>query len=118
MSSTRLGFTTVDFRLIGPPCGPLVGEGRGGRRAAVSIRRTLPDKDLLRGGSNHRPHQIQRLRRLVRRVIQNEVPQRRVIPAKAGIQCPRTRGQVWMPAFAGMTLTFLSHPPILNDSRD
>ena len=41
-----------------------------------------------------------------------------VIPAKAGIQSPRTRGQVWMPAFAGMTLTFLSHPPILNDSRD
>jgi hypothetical protein len=25
------------------------------------------------------------------------------------------RGQVWMPAFAGMTLTFLSHPPIVND---
>jgi len=23
-----------------------------------------------------------------------------------------------MPAFAGMTLTFLSHPPILNDSCD
>src|ERR1700678_1254017 len=41
-----------------------------------------------------------------------------VIPAKAGIQSPGTRGQVWMPAFAGMTLTFLSHPPILNDSRD
>src|ERR1700678_2043504 len=41
-----------------------------------------------------------------------------VIPAKAGIQGPGTRGQVWMPAFAGMTLTFLSHPPILNDSRD
>src|ERR1700691_4319854 len=39
-----------------------------------------------------------------------------VIPAKAGIQSPGTRGQVWMPAFAGMTLTFLSHPPILNDS--
>ena len=34
-----------------------------------------------------------------------------VIPAKAGIQSPGTRGQVWMPAFAGMTLTFLSHPP-------
>ena len=29
-----------------------------------------------------------------------------VIPAKAGIQSPGTRGQVWMPAFAGMTLTF------------
>jgi hypothetical protein len=27
-------------------------------------------------------------------------------------QSPGTRGQVWMPAFAGMTLTFLSHPPI------
>ena len=26
-------------------------------------------------------------------------------------------GQVWMPAFAGMTLTFLSHPLIFNDSR-
>ena len=33
-------------------------------------------------------------------------------------QSPGTRGQVWMPAFAGMTLTFLSHPPALNDSRD
>jgi hypothetical protein len=52
------------------------------------------------------------------RVVQNEVLQRCVIPAKAGIQSPGTRGQVWMPAFAGMTLTFLSHPPILNDSRD
>jgi hypothetical protein len=56
--------------------------------------------------------------KLVVRVIQNEVLQRCVIPAKAGIQSPGTRGQVWMPAFAGMTLTFLSHPPILNDSRD
>ena len=53
---------------------------------------------------------------LVGRVVQNEVLQRCVIPAKAGIQSPGTRGQVWMPAFAGMTLTFLSHPPILNDS--
>jgi hypothetical protein len=42
---------------------------------------------------------------LVRRVIQKEVLQRCVIPAKAGIQSPGTRGQVWMPAFAGMTLT-------------
>ena len=25
-------------------------------------------------------------------------------------QGPGTRGQVWMPAFAGMTPTFLSHP--------
>src|SRR6202042_2724742 len=33
-----------------------------------------------------------------------------VIPAKAGIQSPGTRRQVWVPAFAGMTLTFLSHP--------
>src|ERR1700677_2034114 len=33
-----------------------------------------------------------------------------VIPAKAGIQSPGTCSQVWMPAFAGMTLTFLSHP--------
>ena len=56
--------------------------------------------------------------RLDGRVVQNEVLQRCVIPAKAGIQSPGTRGQVWMPAFAGMTLTFLSHPPILNDSRE
>ena len=48
---------------------------------------------------------------LVRRVIQNQVSQRCVVPAKAGIQRPRTCGKVWMPAFAGMTLTFLSHPP-------
>src|SRR5271168_3613120 len=54
---------------------------------------------------------------LVVRVVQNEVLQRCVIPAKAGIQSPGTRGQLWMPAFAGMTLTFLSHPTILNDSR-
>ena len=27
-------------------------------------------------------------------------------------------GQVWMPAFAGMILTFLMVPPLLNDSRD
>ena len=45
------------------------------------------------------------------RVVQNEVLQRCVIPAKAGIQSHGTRGQFWMPAFAGMTLTFLSHPP-------
>jgi hypothetical protein len=32
-----------------------------------------------------------------------------------GIQGPGTCGQVWMPAFAGMTLTFLSHPLIFND---
>ena len=55
---------------------------------------------------------------LVVRVVQNEGLQRCVIPAKAGIQSPGTRGQVWMPAFAGMTLALLSHPPILNDSRD
>ena len=48
---------------------------------------------------------------LVARVVQNEVLQRCVIPAKAGIQSPSTRGQVWMPAFAGMTLTFLVIPP-------
>ena len=41
-----------------------------------------------------------------------------VIPANAEIQSPGTRGQVWMPAFAGMTLIFLSDPPILNNSRD
>jgi hypothetical protein len=29
-----------------------------------------------------------------------------VIPAKAGIQGSDTRGQAWMPAFVGMTLTF------------
>jgi len=55
---------------------------------------------------------------LVVRVVQNEVLQRCVIPAKAGIQNPGTRGQVWMPAFAGMTLTFLSHSPHFDDSRD
>jgi hypothetical protein len=55
---------------------------------------------------------------LVVRVVQNEGLQRCVIPAKAGIQSPGTRGQVWMPAFAGMTLTFLSHPRILNDPCD
>ena len=38
--------------------------------------------------------------------IQNENLNVRVIPAKAGIQSTRTGGQVWMPAFAGMTLTF------------
>jgi hypothetical protein len=27
-----------------------------------------------------------------------------VIPAKSGIQSHSTRGQVWVPAFAGMTL--------------
>jgi hypothetical protein len=55
--------------------------------------------------------------RLTGRVVQNEVLQRCVIPARAGIQSAGTRGQVWMPASAGMTLTFLSHPPILNESR-
>jgi hypothetical protein len=30
-------------------------------------------------------------------------------PRKAGIQGRGTCGQVWMRAFAGMTLTFLSH---------
>ena len=39
-------------------------------------------------------------------------------PRKAGIQGPGTCGQVWMPAFADMTLTFLSHPLIFNGSRD
>jgi hypothetical protein len=58
-----------------------------------------------------------RISKLVARVVQNEVLQHCVIPAKAGIQSPGTRGQVWMPAFAGMTLALLSHPPILNDSR-
>src|SRR3984885_7484538 len=38
-------------------------------------------------------------------------------PRKRESRAP-ARGQVWMPAFAGMTLTFLSHPPISNDSRD
>jgi hypothetical protein len=41
-----------------------------------------------------------------------------VIPAKTGIQSPGTCGQVWMPAVAGMTLTYLTHLPILNDSRN
>ncbi len=31
---------------------------------------------------------------------------------------PARAGLVWMPAFAGMTLTFLSDPLIFNDSRD
>jgi hypothetical protein len=47
----------------------------------------------------------------VRRVVQNVVLRRCVIPAKAGIQSRGTWAQVWMPAFAGMTMTFLSHPP-------
>ena len=38
--------------------------------------------------------------------------------AQAGIQGPGTCGQVWMPAFAGMTLTFLSYPLTLNNSCD
>ena len=46
----------------------------------------------------------------VRRVVQNEVLQRCVIPAKAGIQS-RGTWALWMPAFADMTMTFLSHPP-------
>jgi hypothetical protein len=44
--------------------------------------------------------------------------ERCVIPAQAGIQGPGTRGQVWMPAFAGMTLTFPSHPSLSTNSRD
>jgi hypothetical protein len=40
---------------------------------------------------------------LVGRVVQNEVLYT-VIPAKAGIQGRSMCGQVWMPAFAGMTL--------------
>ena len=39
-------------------------------------------------------------------------------PRKREIQGPGTRGQVWMPAFAGMTLTFLSDPLIFNESRE
>jgi hypothetical protein len=38
----------------------------------------------------------------VGRIVQNEILYN-VIPAKAGIQSRRTCGQVWMPAFAGMT---------------
>ena len=53
-----------------------------------------------------------------RRLVQNEVLQRCVIPAKAGIQSPGTRGEVWMPAFAGMTLTFLTIRPHFDDLRD
>ena len=56
--------------------------------------------------------------KLGRRVVQNEVLQCCVIPANAGIQSPGTCGQVWMPAFAGMTLTFLIHPLIFDDSGD
>jgi hypothetical protein len=40
---------------------------------------------------------------LVGRVVQNEILYT-VIPAKAGIQGRSMCGQVWMPAFAGMTL--------------
>jgi hypothetical protein len=42
---------------------------------------------------------------LVGSVVQNEVLYT-VIPAKAGIQGRSMCGQVWMPAFAGMTLVF------------
>jgi hypothetical protein len=52
---------------------------------------------------------------LVRGVIQNEVLYT-VIPAKAGIQCRSICGQVWMPAFAGMTLVSPRRPLIFNDS--
>ena len=34
------------------------------------------------------------------------------LPAKAGMQSPGTRVQVWVPAFAGMTLTFPVHSRI------
>ena len=57
-------------------------------------------------------------RRFESGVIQNEVLQHSVIPAKAGIREPRQRDQVWMPAFAGMTLTFSESSLIFNDSRD
>ena len=40
------------------------------------------------------------------RVVQNEILYT-VIPAKAGIQGRSMCGQVWMPAFAGMTLVSL-----------
>jgi hypothetical protein len=39
-------------------------------------------------------------------------------PRKRESSGPGTYGQVWMPAFAGMTLTFLSHTLIFNDSGD
>jgi hypothetical protein len=49
-------------------------------------------------------------------VVQNEVLYT-VIPAKAGIQGRSICGQVWMPAFAGMTLVSPRRPLILNDSE-
>jgi hypothetical protein len=45
-----------------------------------------------------------------RRIFQNEVLQRCVIPGPAGFQSPGACGLVWMPAFAGMTPTIPSHP--------
>jgi hypothetical protein len=42
------------------------------------------------------------------RVASFEMSHYLVIPAQAGIQGRRTRGQVWMPAFAGMTLAFIT----------
>ena len=47
----------------------------------------------------------------LRRVIQNEVPSTLCHSRESGIQSRGTWAQVWMPAFAGMTMTFLSHPP-------
>jgi hypothetical protein len=61
----------------------------------------------LRGLAEDRRH-MQSGENAVRRVVQNEVLRRCVIPAKAGIQSP-VRSQVWMPACAGMTLAFLCH---------
>ena len=52
------------------------------------------------------------------RVAQNEVLQRCVISAKAGILSPGTRGQVWMPAFRGHDTDVSESSPILNDPRD
>ena len=49
------------------------------------------------------------------RVIQNESSTLRHSRVYAGIQSPDTYGQVWMPAFAGMTLTFLIQPPRVAD---
>jgi hypothetical protein len=47
---------------------------------------------------------------LVGRVVQNEVLYT-VVPAQAGIQGRSMCGQVWMPAFAGMTLVSPRRPP-------
>ena len=39
-------------------------------------------------------------------------------PRKRESSAPARAAKSGMPAFAGMTLTFLNHPPILNDSGD